>query len=634
MTMHVYDIRPSGQVVRLADLPLAGPKEAPAQAGADEGAEDGLCLPRRVERTPELAALARVLGIPTEMGHAWGPDLNRLAQVLAQPALDGAVVEFKLQRFARGAPLLRALGDIYLRLARQLDGSAGKNPVARSWIEQQLRTLAPWHAAKEGVRLRTQLKASAPLPAPILDLVSRTLYGSPIARDGEEKLLYFGDAWPTCDLAFLEALPAFVAKHRSVQARKKRLASAEKAGVRLGAHAEDASPVMLGAAARAQHVYMVGGTGTGKSTLLGNMILQDMEAGEAVVVIDPHGSLVEDVLGLVPAKRKRDVVYLHPTDPNGAFNLNLLEPIASDLAVERNRCANDLIALMKIVYPEPPEAFGPMFQNYFRNAVFLVMGGREDKATLGDVRRVFADEAFRHELAHACPLPDVKSFWLDIAEDVRHSGENASIGNVAPYIDAKLTQLSGNPVVERIIGKPKSTIDFRKIVAEKRICLVNLAQGLIGAPDARFLGGLMLGRLSAYLKLHAMAHGPEADRAPLPLRVYLDEVQSYADEALAESMAQMRKFGVSYVLANQNFAQIAGRGWRPNVGQEILGNSGSIVAFRISTFDAELLSPWFYPTVRREDLIQLPNYRAAVRMLPGADPCEPFVFKTEPLPGR
>jgi hypothetical protein len=228
----------------------------------------------------------------------------------------------------------------------------------------------------------------------------------------------------------------------------------------------------------------------------------------------------------------------------------------------------------------------------------------------------------------------VKSFWLDIADGVRHSGENASIGNVAPYIDAKLTQLSGNPVVERIIGKPKSTIDFRSIVAQKRICLINLAQGLIGAPDARFLGGLLLARLSAYLKMHAMAHGPESERAPLLLRVYLDEVQSYADEALAESMAQMRKFGVCYVLANQNFAQIAGRGWRPNVGQEILGNAGSIVAFRISNFDAELLSPWFYPTVTREDLIQMPNYRAAARLLPGADLCDPFVFRTDPLAER
>jgi hypothetical protein len=484
------------------------------------------------------------------------------------------------------------------------------------------------------VRLTTRLTASAALPAPILDLLSRTLYGSPMARDGEESLLYFGDAWPTCDLAFLEALPAFVAKHRSVQARRKRLESAEKAGVRLGTHAEDGSPVMLGAAARAQHIYMIGGTGTGKSTLMANMILQDMEAGEAIVVIDPHGSLVEDVLRLLPRKRKKDLVYLHPTDPKGAFTLNLLEPIGPDLAVERNRCANDLIALMKIVYPEPPEAFGPMFQNYFRNAVFLVLAGREDKATLADVRRIFAEEGFRHSLAHACPLPDVKSFWLDIAEDVRHSGENASIGNVAPYIDAKLTQLSGNPVVERIIGKPKSTIDFRKIVAEKRICLVNLAQGLVGGPDARFLGGLLLARLSAYLKLHAMAHGPEADRAPLPLRVYLDEVQSYADEALAESMAQMRKFGVCYVLANQNFAQISGRGWRPDVGQEILGNAGSVVAFRISAFDAELLSPWFFPTIKREDLIRMANYHAAVRPLPGAEPCDPFVLKTEPLPAR
>src|SRR5262249_34960039 len=154
-----------------------------------------------------------------------------------------------------------------------------------------------------------------------------------------------------------------------------------------------------------------------------------------------------------------------------------------------------------------------------------------------------------------------------------HTGENASIANVAPYIDAKLTQLSGNPVLDRIIGTPQSSVDFRTIVSDKRICLINLAQGLIGDEDARFLGGLLFGRLSAYLKLHATNHIAEPGRAPLPLRVYLDEFQSYADEGLAKSMAQMRKFGLSYVLANQNFGQIAGRGWRPNVGQEVLGNA-------------------------------------------------------------
>jgi hypothetical protein len=504
-----YDIGPSGQMVRLADMPVVAPK---AVAGARQtcGQEGGgaLCLPRRVERHPELAALARVLNIPTQAGSAWGPDLVRLARVLSQPALDGARIEFRLQRFTRGAPLMRALADLYMTLARQLDGTGGKNPVARAWVEERLRALNPWYSAADGVRLKTRLTTRVEITPVILDLISRCLYGSPLARDdeAEAEALYLADAWPTTELAFLQALPAVVERHRSAKSRRERVEAASRRGVRLGSHAEDGTPVILEDAARAQHLYMIGGTGTGKSTLMANMIAQDMQAGEAIMVIDPHGSLVEDVLRLVPKKRRQDVLYLHPTDPKGAFTLNLLEPIGTDVAVERNRCANDLIALMKIVYPEPPEAYGPMFQNYFRNAVFLVLAGREDKAVLGEVRRVFADDSFREQLTRACPDAGVKMFWSRIAARIEHSGENASIDNVAPYVDAKLTQLSGNPVIERIIGTPKSSVDFRQIAADKRICLVNLAQGLIGDEDARLLGGMLFGRLSAYLKLHAMTH--------------------------------------------------------------------------------------------------------------------------------
>ena len=634
MTVHAYDIRPSGEVIRLADLPQVAPQVLAGEAAAAGDDRPGaLCLPRRVDRQPELVALARALNVPAQLGLTWGPDLGKLAQILSQPALDGVDIEFRLQRFDRDAPLLRALSETYLELARKLDSPAGKNPVARVWIEERLRTLAPWYAAARGVRLLARLSAPAPIPAPVLDVISRVLYGSPVAREGEPSTLYLADAWPGTDLSFLEGLPAFVAAHRKVQARKKRIESAARPGVRLGAHGEDGSPVRLPAEARSQHLYIIGGTGTGKSTLMANMVAQDMEAGEAIVVIDPHGSLVEDLLPLVPKKRKKDVIYLHPTDPKGAFTVNLLEPISEDAAVERNRCANDLIALMKIVYPEPAEAYGPMFQNYFRNAVFLSMAGREGKAVLKDVRTIFADESFRDELVSACPLPDVREFWGGIAGNIRHSGENASIENVAPYVDAKLTQISGNPMLDRIVGHPRSSIDFRKVVSDKRICLINLAQGLIGDMDAKFLGGLLLGRLSAFLKTHAAANHSAPDHAPLPLRVYLDEFQSYADEGLSQSMAQMRKFGLSYVLANQNFAQIAGRGWRPNVGQEVLGNAGSLIAFRISHFDAELLAPWFAPGITRENLIQMPNYQAAVRMLPGGGPVEPLVFKSDPPRG-
>lgn len=181
--MHTYDVRPSGQMVRLTDMPATAPKAVGPAPPPEPTARRALCLPRRTERHPELATLARVLGVTAHIGGGWGPDVVRLARLLSQPALDGAEIEFRLQRFTRGAPLMRALAELYVDLARELDGAAGKNPVARVWIDEKLRALAPWYSAADGVRLRTRLTARHEVSPVVLDLVSRCLYGSPLARE-------------------------------------------------------------------------------------------------------------------------------------------------------------------------------------------------------------------------------------------------------------------------------------------------------------------------------------------------------------------------------------------------------------------------------------------------------------------
>ena len=226
MSAYAYDIRPSGQMVRLADMPTAAPNAVEHGTTASEpDATGALCLPCRVERHPELTALARALKIPAQAVSPWGPDLERLARVLSQPALDGAQIEFRLQRFTRSAPLMRHAGRIVPGAGARARRAAGKNPVMRAWLEEKLRALGPWYAAAAGVRLRSRLTAQAEIPPVVLDLVSRCLYGSPLARENEEETLYLADAWPGIDLAFLEALPAILERHRTAKARRERAAS-------------------------------------------------------------------------------------------------------------------------------------------------------------------------------------------------------------------------------------------------------------------------------------------------------------------------------------------------------------------------------------------------------------------------
>jgi type IV secretory pathway TraG/TraD family ATPase VirD4 len=193
---------------------------------------------------------------------------------------------------------------------------------------------------------------------------------------------------------------------------------------------------------------------------------------------------------------------------------------------------------------------------------------------------------------------------------------------------AKLTQLSNNEVLAPIIGAQSSSLDFRRIVAEKRICVIDLDLPGIGEEDAKILGGLLFSRLTAHLHVLAKQARP-GDR--IPLRVYLDEVQTYADDSLARSMSQMRKFGMCYTLACQHFAQLDGRGWRPDVGRDILANAGSVILFRLGYFDAHMLEPYMAPAMRAADLMRTPNFKAAARLIgERGEPIDPFMFATDP----
>lgn len=398
---------------------------------------------------------------------------------------------------------------------------------------------------------------------------------------------------------------------------------ATRAAVCLGVLEQGAAPrpVVLRDADRAQHCYVLGASGTGKSSLLAGMIGQDIAAGRGVCVLDPHGDLTADVLARVPARRLRDLVLVDPGDTTRAPGLNLLEP-SPGVPAERHAAfaINEMMRIFARLY-DLSVAGGPMFEKYMRNALSLVMENRLRGGTLVDVPWLFEDRDYRDALLANCTNPYTLSFWRKEAEAVRGDG---ALANMAPYITCKLNQFTHNAVLRPIIGQSQGTLDLGACMRDGRILLVNLAKGALGSLDARLLGMLLLAKLLA----EAMARGHGTARAPYYL--YVDEAQSFATETMAELLAEARKFGLHLTLANQNLGQLDATA--PGLRDALLGNAGNLLLMRVGPADAALVQSWTAPQIDAQQLQFLGNYRVAARMLVDGEPALPFVFRTEPLP--
>jgi hypothetical protein len=396
-------------------------------------------------------------------------------------------------------------------------------------------------------------------------------------------------------------------------------------GLSIGTTA-DGRPVVITAADRAMHQFIIGATGTGKSTLLLNQIAADMAAGEGMLVLDPHGDLWEAARRLVPPGRKQDVILAHLGDPGWAFTMNVLAGLGGDPAVERSATVNGLLRLMKnTLWPDVPEAFGPMFELYFRNALLLLMEAQGDAATVLDFERLFVDEDFRDGLLERCETVAVRDFWRKLAA---RAGGDISLENVAPYIVCKLAPFTANKLLAPMLGSSTSSLDLKAAIAGGRIVLINLAKGIIGEGSARLVGGLITMRMTAAAQTQMVL--PYEARKPFV--AYLDEFQTYADEHISEAIEETRKYRLRLVLACQSLSQIDGRNRRADVGASILANVANLVSFRLGVGDAQTLAPWFQPMVKVEDLMYLPNHTAVGRLLVGGQAIRPVEFRTAPPP--
>jgi TraM recognition site of TraD and TraG len=271
-----------------------------------------------------------------------------------------------------------------------------------------------------------------------------------------------------------------------------------------------------------------------------------------------------------------------------------------------------------------PEAFGPIFELYFRNAMLLLMEGQGDQATFLDFERVFQDEAFREELLERCQTQNVKDFWQKTVDRITYN--DWSLENLNPYITSKFSPFTSNALLRPVLGSATSSLDLQAAIAGGKIVLLNLAKGLVGEGSARLVGALVTMRLVAAAQTQMKL--PASERKAFV--AYLDEFQTYATEHIGEAIEETRKYRLSLVLACQSLGQIDGRGHNADVGRSIIANVANLIAFRLGVEDAAILAKWFEPDFSVDELLYLPNYTAVARLMVDGQALRPIEFRAAP----
>ncbi|HWP61575.1 MAG TPA: TraM recognition domain-containing protein, partial [Candidatus Paceibacterota bacterium] len=388
--------------------------------------------------------------------------------------------------------------------------------------------------------------------------------------------------------------------------------------VGINRYGADETPVHFAPADRLRHCYVIGQTGTGKTGLIKNMIIQDIKNGEGVAFIDPHGNDIEDVLAAVPPERAGDVIYFDPAYTDRPMGLNMLEYDRTKPEM-KTFVVDEVYGIFRKLYADVPEAFGPMFEQYYRNAVQLVVEDPDSGSTFVEIPRVFADPQFRNLKLSKCNNPIIVQFWRKIAEQAQG---DPSLENVAPYITSKFDVFLTNDIMRPIISQEKSAFNFRDIMDGKKIFLANLSKGRLGERNTSLLGLILV---SKFLQA---AFSRVDTRGDLPVfYMYIDEFQNFATPSIATILSEARKYKLSLTIAHQFIAQL-----EEDIRDAVIGNVGTKIAMRIGTTDAEFLEKQFSPTFTQKDLENLPNRNAVVALLVNGVPARPFTIETQNLP--
>jgi hypothetical protein len=369
---------------------------------------------------------------------------------------------------------------------------------------------------------------------------------------------------------------------------------------------------------RQRHMYVVGQTGTGKSTFLENLALQDMLAGEGFAFVDPHGDTAEKLLAMVPRERTEDVIYFSPADMDYPMGLNLFEfntPEQKDFLIQEA-----INMLYKLYDPQHQGIIGPRYEHWFRNAALTLMADPEG-ATFIDIPKVFTDNKYAKQKLKHVKDQTVLDFWNKEMAQTSDYHKSEVLG----WFVSKFGAFLSNEMMRNIIGQNKSAINLREIMDNKKILLVNLSKGKTGDLNSKLLGMIFVMKFQAAAM--SRANVPEEERKDFCL--YVDEFQNFSTESFATIMSEARKYHLNLIVANQFTTQLS-----DEIRDAVFGNMGTIVSFRVGQNDVEALTRYFQPLFDGEDLLRVPNFNTIVRTLVHGVPTNPFSMATLPPLGN
>lgn len=347
------------------------------------------------------------------------------------------------------------------------------------------------------------------------------------------------------------------------------------------------TPFGIKAKDRARHMYVIGKTGMGKSTLLENMAIQDIRNGEGMAFIDPHGSAVEKLLDFIPENRVKDVVYFAPFDLDRPIAFNVMEDVGYD---KRHLVVSGLMATFKKIWED---AWSARMEYILTNTLLALL--EYPDATLLGVNRMYTDKGYRKKVIDNVKDPVVKDFWT---KEFANYGDRYT-QEATPAIQNKIGQFTGNPLIRNIIGQATSSFDIRTLMDSRKILLINLSKGLVGDTNMQLLGSMLTTRI--FLAAMSRANLPSHELAKAPnFYFYVDEFQNFANQTFSEILSEARKYHLNLLLAHQYVAQM-----EEEVQAAVFGNVGTTVSFRVGPLDAELLEKVFSPEFLQEDLVNL-----------------------------
>ncbi|MCK5212003.1 type IV secretion system DNA-binding domain-containing protein [Candidatus Parcubacteria bacterium] len=354
---------------------------------------------------------------------------------------------------------------------------------------------------------------------------------------------------------------------------------------------------------RRRHMYLIGKTGMGKSTILENMIIEDIWAGRGVAVVDPHGDLAEKIIEYIPSNRVNDVIYFNPADFEYPIAFNVVEQVDPHL---RHLVASGLVSVFQKLWAD---SWGPRLEYILRNTILAILDF--PGSTLLAVTRMLADKKFRKRVIDKIQDPVVKSFWVN--EFAGYADKFASEA-VSP-IQNKVGQFLSTSLIRNIVGQVKSTVDMRQIMDEGKILILNLSKGRIGEDSSQLLGSMMITKI----QLAAMSRVDMPIEKRKDFYLYIDEFQNFVTDSFANILSEARKYRLNLTIAHQYIEQLG-----DTVKSAVFGNVGTMALFRVGAADAEELEPEFTPTFTQEDIVNLPKYEIYIKLMIDGIASDPF----------